>query len=97
MNARYDIAVIGAGVVGTAIARDLSRFALRTILLEARPEIGDESSKGNSALMCSGVDVPANTLERQLVQRGYARYLAEAPGMGLPIRKIGAIDRKSVV
>lgn len=91
MTARYDIAVIGAGVVGTAIARDLSRFALRTILLEARPEIGDESSKGNSALMCSGVDVPANTLERQLVQRGYARYLAEAPGMGLPIRKIGAI------
>lgn len=91
MTARYDIAVIGAGVVGTAIARDLSRYNLGIVLLEAKAEIGDEASKGNSALMCSGVDVPADTLERQLVRRGYARYLAEAPAMGLPIRKTGAI------
>lgn len=87
----YDIAIVGGGVVGTAIARELSRYALKTVLLEARPELGDESSKGNSALMCSGVDVPAGTLERNLVKRGYARYCAEAPAMGLPIRKVGAI------
>jgi glycerol-3-phosphate dehydrogenase len=86
-----DIAIIGGGVVGTAIARELSRYDLRTVLLEARPELGDESSKGNSALMCSGVDVPAGTLERRLVRRGYDRYCAEAPAMGLPIRKVGAI------
>jgi len=87
----YDIAIIGGGVVGTAIARELSRYDVTTILLEARPELGDEASKGNSALMCSGVDVPAGTLERRLVRRGYARYCAEAPAMGLPIRKVGAI------
>jgi glycerol-3-phosphate dehydrogenase len=86
-----DIVIIGGGVVGTAIARELSRYDLKTVLLEARPELGDESSKGNSALMCSGVDVPAGTLERTLVKRGYARYCAEAPDMGLPIRKVGAI------
>jgi glycerol-3-phosphate dehydrogenase len=86
-----DIAIVGGGVVGTAIARELSRYDLKTVLLEARPELGDESSKGNSALMCSGVDVPAGTLERTLVKRGYARYCAEAPAMGLPIRKVGAI------
>ena len=91
MSATYDIAIIGGGVVGTAIARELSRFQLKAVLLEALPDLGDESSKGNSALMCSGVDVPAGTLERQLVQRGYARYMTEAPGMGLPIRKIGAV------
>jgi glycerol-3-phosphate dehydrogenase len=87
----YDIAIIGGGVVGTAIARELSRYDLKAILLEARPELGEEASKGNSALMCSGVDVPAGTLERKLVKRGYARYCAEAPAMGLPIRKVGAI------
>mgnify|MGYP001109197395 CR=1 FL=1 len=86
-----DIAIIGGGVVGTAIARELSRYELKAVLLEAKPELGDESSKGNSALMCSGVDVPAGTLERKLVKRGYARYCAEAPAMGLPIRKVGAI------
>jgi glycerol-3-phosphate dehydrogenase len=91
MTGACDVAIIGAGVVGTAIARELSRYPLRTVLIEAKPDLGDEASKGNSALMCSGVDVPAGTLERQLVRRGYIRYCAEAPGMGLPIRKVGAI------
>lgn len=91
MTDRYDIAIIGGGVVGTAIAQELSHYRLRSVLLEAKPELGEESSKGNSALMCSGVDVPAGTLERQLVRRGYERYIGEAPGMGLPIRKVGAI------
>lgn len=78
-------------MVGAAIARDLSRFDLRVILLEARPDFGDESSKGNSALMTAGFDTPRGTLERKLVTRGFARYQAEAPAMGLPIRRVGAL------
>src|SRR5688572_29021323 len=91
MSATFDIAVVGAGVVGTAIARDLSRYELKVALLEANPDFGDESSKGNSALMTEGHDTPAGTLERQLVVRGYKRYMAEAPALGLPIRKTGAL------
>ena len=91
MTQRFDIAVIGAGVVGSAIARDLSRFDLKLALIEAKPDIADESSKGNSALMTAGFDTPRGTLERRLVTRGYQRYLAEAPGMGLPIRKTGSL------
>ncbi|TGT71907.1 MULTISPECIES: FAD-dependent oxidoreductase [unclassified Mesorhizobium] len=91
MRPAFDIAIIGAGVVGTAIARDFSRYPLRVALLEANPDFGDESSKGNSALMTQGHDTPAGTLERQLVIRGYQRYLAEAPGLGLPMRKTGAL------
>jgi glycerol-3-phosphate dehydrogenase len=91
VSAHHQIAIIGAGVVGAAIARDLSRYRLDTVLIEAHPDPGEESSKGNSALMCSGVDAPAGTLERKLVERGYARYLAEAPALGLPIRKVGAV------
>jgi glycerol-3-phosphate dehydrogenase len=77
--------------VGTAIARDLSRYELKVALLEANSDFGDESSKGNSALMTEGHDTPAGTLERQLVVRGYKRYMAEAPALGLPIRKTGAL------
>ncbi len=91
MTRHFDIAIIGAGVVGSAIARDLSRYELKTALLEANPDFGDESSKGNSALMTEGHDTPAGTLERQLVVRGYRRYMAEAPALGLPIRKTGAV------
>jgi glycerol-3-phosphate dehydrogenase len=91
MTARFDIAVVGAGVVGSAIARDLSRYELAVALIEANPDFGDESSKGNSALMTEGHDTPAGTLERRLVVRGYQRYMAEAPSLGLPMRRTGAI------
>lgn len=91
MSDIHDIAIIGAGVVGAAIAFELSRHELDVVLLEARSDPGDEASKGNSALMCTGVDAPADTLERQLVRRGYDRYMQEAPQLGLPIRKVGSI------
>lgn len=91
MTADFDIVVIGAGVVGTAIARDLSRFELRIALLEARPDFGDESSKGNSALMTQGIEIAPDGLECRLVQRGYARYMEEGPALGLPFRKVGAV------
>lgn len=91
MTMHFDIVVVGAGVIGTAIARDLSRYELNIAVLEANPDFGNESSKGNSALMTAGHDTPAGTLERQLVMRGYQRYMTEAPALGLPIRKTGAV------
>jgi glycerol-3-phosphate dehydrogenase len=91
MTPVFDIVVVGAGVVGTAIARDLSRFELRVAILEARPDFGDESSKGNSALMTEGIEIAPDSLEYRLVQRGYARYMQEAPALGLPFRKVGAV------
>lgn len=92
MTPAFDVAVIGAGVVGCAVARELSRYDLACIVLEANADFGDEASKGNSALLCSGYDTPRGTLERRLVMRGYARYHAEGPGLGLPIRRIGALS-----
>jgi glycerol-3-phosphate dehydrogenase len=91
MSEPFDIAVIGAGVVGCAVARELSRYDLACIVLEANPDFGDEASKGNSALLCTGYDTPHGTLERRLVMRGYARYQAEAPALGLPVRRTGAV------
>ncbi len=91
MTPHFDIVVVGAGVVGTAIARDLSRYELKIALLEANPDFGNESSKGNSALMTEGHDTPTGSLERRLVVRGYQRYMTEAPALGLPMRKTGAI------
>lgn len=85
----FDIVVIGAGVVGSAIARDLSRLQASVCLLEANDDFGDEASKGNSAIMCTGWDTSRDTLERSLVMRGYQRYTQECKTMGLPIKKVG--------
>jgi len=91
VTATFDIAVVGAGVVGSAIARDLSRYDLKVALVEANPDLGDESSKANSALMTEGHDTPAGTLERHCVVRGYQRYMEEAPALGIALRKTGAL------
>src|SRR5262245_53576537 len=78
----FDIAVVGAGVVGCAIARELSRYALRAVILEAASDFGDGASKGNTATLCTGYDTPRGSLERKLVARGYERYRTEGPGLG---------------
>src|SRR5947209_13456271 len=70
---RVDILVIGGGVVGCAILRELSRFDVRLALLERNPDICDGTSKSNSAIVYTGFDAPPGTLE--------ARLLAEARGL----------------
>lgn len=91
MTERYDIAIIGAGVVGCAVAREFSRHRLRTILIEALSDLGGGASKGNSAVLSTGSDTPPGTLECRLVTRGHERYRQEAPTLGLPIVTLGGL------
>lgn len=86
-----DVAIVGAGVVGCAIARELSRFDLRITLLEAGPDVGAATSKANTALLHTGFDATPGTLEARLVARGY-RMLAEyAERVGIPVEPTGAL------
>jgi glycerol-3-phosphate dehydrogenase len=87
----FDVAIVGAGVVGCAIARELSRYELDAVVLEETTDFGDGASKGNTATLCCGYDTPAGTLERALVVRGYGRYLSEGPALGLPVELTGAV------
>jgi len=68
-----DVVIVGAGVVGAAIARELSRFELRCTLVEAAPDVGARTSKANTALLHTGFDAKPGTLEARLVPRGHAR------------------------
>ena len=81
-----DVVVVGGGVVGTAIARALSRHRLRVTLLEAGPDVGAGTSKANTALLHTGFDAKPGTIESRLVRRGcellagYARRVGEERG-----------------
>lgn len=87
----YDVAVIGAGIVGSAIARALSGFELSIAFLEARHDIGDGTSKANTAILHTGFDAKPGTLESQLVARGYQLLKQYAVETGIPVEPIGAI------
>ncbi|MEP7357453.1 MAG: NAD(P)/FAD-dependent oxidoreductase [Anaerolineales bacterium] len=87
----YDVAVIGAGVVGSAIARELSRYALSVALVEASADVGSGTSKANTALWHTGYDAKPGSLESRLLQRSYARLAEFMPAAGVPFERLGGL------
>ncbi|MEW2178647.1 NAD(P)/FAD-dependent oxidoreductase [Streptomyces sp. NPDC005406] len=90
-GAPYDVTVIGAGVVGTAIARELARHPLRTALVEASDDIGDGTSKANTAILHTGFDAVPASLEARLVREGQHKLSAYAAATGIPLERVGAL------
>ncbi|MGB7270190.1 MAG: NAD(P)/FAD-dependent oxidoreductase [Albidovulum sp.] len=88
---RFDIAIIGAGVVGCAMARRLTLDGARVVVLEKAADVLDGASKGNSAILHTGFDAPPGSLERDCIAQGYREYLKIAKDLGLPILKCGAL------
>jgi len=87
----HDVAIVGAGVVGSAIARELSRFRLRLVLVEAGNDVGAATSKANTALLHTGFDAKPGTLEASLVRRGHELLSDYAPRAGIPLERVGAL------
>lgn len=90
-NEVYDVVVVGAGVVGAAIARELARYPLRTALVEASADVGDGTSKANTAILHTGFDAVPGSLEARLVREGQGRLAAYAEECGIPVEPIGAL------
>ncbi|MEU6789492.1 NAD(P)/FAD-dependent oxidoreductase [Nonomuraea angiospora] len=87
----YDVAVIGGGIVGAAIARLLGGTALSVALVEARDDVGDGTSKANTAILHTGFDAKPGTLESRLVARGYDLLGRYAEATGIPVERTGAL------
>lgn len=91
MGSRFDIAVIGGGVVGLAILRRLALAGLKCVLLEKGADILSGASKGNSALLHTGFDAPASSTELACMQAGYEEYLSVREKLNLPLLETSAL------
>ncbi len=89
--ADVDIAFIGGGVVGCAVARRMALEGASVVLIEKAADILDGASKGNSAILHTGFDAPVGSFEWECVQRGYDEYLAIHKSLNLPLIKSGAL------
>jgi glycerol-3-phosphate dehydrogenase len=87
----FDIAIIGGGVVGCAVARRATLEGARVVLLEAAADILAGASKANSAILHSGFDAPEGSLELALMQHGHEEYLAIRHDLNLPLLETGAL------
>jgi glycerol-3-phosphate dehydrogenase len=66
----FDVIIIGGGIVGTAIARELSKFNLKAALLEANYDIAAASTKGNGGVCHSAYDAKNGTLKAKINLKG---------------------------
>ena len=86
-----DVAIVGAGVVGTAIARALARYSLDCVLLDEACDVGTGTSKANTAILHTGFDAKPGSLESRLVSRGSALLRSYAEAAGIPVERTGAL------
>lgn len=87
----YDVIIIGAGVVGTSIARELSRYKLNIALLEKEEELTFGVSKSNSGIIHPGTQNPPHTLKAKLCVQGnrLSRKLSEE--LGFDFKEVGEL------
>src|SRR6185437_1311785 len=81
----YDVAVVGGGVVGCAMARRFTLEGARVVLIEKAPDILAGASKGNSAILHTGFDAKPASLELACIRQGYREYLEIREELGLPL------------
>jgi glycerol-3-phosphate dehydrogenase len=87
----FDVAVIGGGVVGCAVARRFTLEGARVVLLERAADILAGASKANSALLHTGFDAPPGSLELACMQAGYREYLEIRDRLNLPLLETGGL------
>ena len=86
-----DIIIIGAGVVGSMIARNLSKYKLNILVLEKENDVGNGSSSANSAIVHSGYDPEPGSLKARLNVRGNELFENVAKELDVEFERNGSI------
>ncbi|MGN0350107.1 MAG: NAD(P)/FAD-dependent oxidoreductase [Roseburia sp.] len=87
----YDVAIIGAGVIGSAIARELSKYQLKACVIEREEDVCCGTSKANSAIIHAGFDATPGTLKAKLNVRGNELMTSLAKELDIPFTRNGSL------
>jgi len=91
MQAEADVVVIGAGVVGCAIARELCRFEASVLVLEKEHDVAQGASGRNSGVVHSGFNAPPGSLKAKLNVAGSRMFADLCRKLKVPYREIGTL------
>lgn len=87
----FDIAIIGAGVVGGFVARELSKYNLKVVLLEKMNDVAMGATRANSAIIHAGFDAKEGSLKAKLNVRGSQMMEDVARELGVKYSRCGSI------
>lgn len=91
MALSFDVIIIGAGVVGAAIARELSKYKIDAALLEKEAEVSFGTSKANSGIIHAGFHSPPNTLKARLCVAGNRLFDRLSEELNFPFQRRGEL------
>lgn len=87
----YDVAVIGAGVVGCMIARELSMYDISVCVLEAAADVAAGTSRANSGIVHAGYDAEPGSLKAKMNVAGCGMMTRVAEELGVPYKNCGSL------
>ena len=87
----YDVAIIGAGVIGSAIARELSRYHANICVIEKEEDVCNGTSKANSAIIHAGFDAKPGSLKAKLNVRGNEMMTNLSTELDIPFTRNGSL------
>ncbi|MCL2744423.1 MAG: NAD(P)/FAD-dependent oxidoreductase [Planctomycetaceae bacterium] len=87
----FDVAIIGAGVIGSCAARELSQFNLKIVVLEKKHDVAQGSSKANSGIVHGGYDAKPGTQKAKYNVLGQQMFDKLAAELGFPFRRNGSL------
>ncbi|MBR2281600.1 MAG: FAD-dependent oxidoreductase, partial [Spirochaetales bacterium] len=91
MRRTYDVMIIGAGAVGCAVARDLSRYSIDVLVLEKECDVAYGTSGRMSGVVHAGFNNRTGSLMAKLCVEGNRGFEAVTKELGIPYRKTGKV------
>ncbi len=89
-SSHYNIIIIGGGIIGTLLARELSKYESQILLVEKQSDVGMGTSSANSALVHAGYDPQPGTLKSKMNRRGNALWQNLTALLNIPFKPIGS-------
>ncbi|NQW19671.1 MAG: NAD(P)/FAD-dependent oxidoreductase [Chloroflexi bacterium] len=91
MSEKYDVAIIGGGVVGSAIARELSRYNLKVTVLERAADVARGTSGKNSGVVHTGINVPYGSVKAKYNVAGAKMFEQYCADLDVPFKRVGKV------
>ncbi len=87
----YDVLIIGAGICGTSIAHELTRYQLKIALIDKENDVSNGTTKANSAIIHAGYDPKPGTLMAELNSKGNPMFDSLCRRLQVPFKRIGSL------